>query len=621
MRFHSPESRSLDMRSARLGGRLLILASLLSLPVMATWSAAKDYRYEDDPVRLGNKAIEENRLDDARKHFEEAIANEYNLDKAYYGVGDVSLRNGHYEEAAVFYRQAIFQREANSRATSYSEAHGGLGLALLKQGKLSDAEPEFTKALDGKSNLWEAHYGMGRVLLERGQIEEAAEHFDRGKGQKGLAERRDLYLHGMALLHTAQEKYDEAEKEALEALLMNPNDPEYGTLVANIYVKRGAPTLAIQAYERALANPSVVPTAEAHFNLGKLYRGERQYNDALREYRAAVGIDSLHAPTYKAMGELFTLAKEHDEAVKAFGAYTRLVKDDPEGFLGLANACLETRRYPQALDAAEKAYEMDSTAAPVRLTLARAAFQNKDRDRARDLFASVTDTTEFLPDDYIYLGQLRMESKDFEGAKESLLRAVELDSSKADAYFSLGLLALRQQEPDSSVHWFQEAIERSPRSSGAHLNLGVAYMQLKRNAEAIPSLREAVRLAPEYATGRAYLGQALVSVDSLDAALVEYQAARELDPDNVSALRGLGFLYLRRGDFDQAVSTLREATAIDAKSADAWSLLGQALSRKNDQGGAVEAFQKALAINPNHSVATAGLAEARSKLGAAAGGN
>lgn len=611
---------SMDMRPTRFGGRVLLLAALLFLPLMATWSTAKDYRYEDDPVRLGNKAIEEGRLEDARKHFEEAIANQYDLDKAYYGVGDVSLRQGHYEEAAVFYRQAIFQREADSRSTSYSEAHAGLGLALLKQGRLEEAEPELKLALDGKSNLWEAHYGMGRILLERGQIEEAAEHFDRGSGQKGLAERRDLYLHGIALLHVAQEKLEQAEKEALEALLLNPNDPEFGTLVADIYVKRGAPTLAISAYEEALARPGVVPTAEVRFNLGKLYRGEKRYNDALREYRTAVEIDSTHAPTYKAMGELFTLAKEHNEAAVAYGAYTRLVKDDPEGFIGLANACLETRRVTQALEAAEKAYALDSTSAPVRLTLARAAFLNKDRDRAKELFASVTDTTEFEPDDYLYLGQLRMESKDYEGAKESLLRAVALDSSKADAYFSLGLLSLRQAQPDSSVEWFQKAVGLSPNSSGAHLNLGVAYMQLKRNEEAIPSLRKAVRLAPDYGTGHIYLAQALVSVDSLDAALQEYETARELDPDNASALRGIGFLYLRRGDFGQAVSALREATNLDPKNADGWSLLGQALTRTNDQGGAVEAFQKALAINPNHSIASAGLAEARSKL-AAAGGN
>lgn len=621
MKLRSPiPTFQMSRRSALVGGRLVLLASLFCIPFYTTWSEAKDYRYEDDPVRLGNSAIEEGRLDDARKHFEEAIANQHETDKAYLGVGDVSLRQGHNEEAAVFYRQAIFERESKARNTTYSEAHAGLGLALLKQGKLEEAEPELKLALDGKSNLWEAHYGMARINLARGELEEAEEHLERGERQKGLADRRDLYLHGMATLHLAQEKFDEAEKEGLEALLMNPNDPEYGTLVADIYIKRGAPTLAISAYEQALARPGVVPTAEARYNLGKLYRGERQYNDALREYQAAVEIDSTHAPTYKAMGELFTLAKRDEEAAIAYGAYTRLVNDDPEGYVGLANAAIETRRYNLALEAAEKAYSMDSTNVDVQLTLARAAFQNKDRERAKALFAAVTDTTKFESDDYVYLGQLRMESKDYEGAKESLLRAVELDSAQADAYFALGLLSLRQALPDSSVRYLQEAIRLSPTSSGAHLNLGVAYLQMKRNAEAIPSLREAVRLAPDYGTGHIYLGQALVSVDSLDAALIEYEAARTLDPANASALRGLGFLYLKRGDTEQAVTTLREATVADPKNADAWSLLGQALTRKNDQGGAVEAFQKALAINPGHATASAGLTEARSKL-AAAGGN
>jgi hypothetical protein len=54
----------------------------------------KSYRYEDDPVRAGNKALEENRLDDARSKFQEAVAASHQLPKAKFGLGEVNARTG-----------------------------------------------------------------------------------------------------------------------------------------------------------------------------------------------------------------------------------------------------------------------------------------------------------------------------------------------------------------------------------------------------------------------------------------------------------------------------------------------------------------------------------------------
>src|SRR5258705_280822 len=48
--------------------RAIMLAALTTCLVLLgqTANAQKSYKYEDDPIRAGNKALEENRLDDAK---------------------------------------------------------------------------------------------------------------------------------------------------------------------------------------------------------------------------------------------------------------------------------------------------------------------------------------------------------------------------------------------------------------------------------------------------------------------------------------------------------------------------------------------------------------------------
>jgi tetratricopeptide (TPR) repeat protein len=592
-------ARTSEPGRPRYGGAVLavVIALAVALPAFA---AKKSYRYEEDPIRLGKKALTEGRLDDARKFFTDAVQSEWEVAQARYGLGEVLRTQGRFTEAETMYREAILDRNTSSGGAPYPEANAGLGLVLLRQNRKDEAKKEFTAALAQKGGLWQANFGLAQILFEEKKWDEALGYVEKGSGKKGVAEGEDLYCYGLAQIQFAKAEVDEAIKNALRALNLNPNESEYGTLVAEIYTAQKSPIMAIKAYEDALAAPGVIPTPQVHQNLGLLYEGEKQYTDALRHYKEAMQTDSTFAPAYKSAGRLYNLATRYPDAARFYLKYTQLEPSDAEGQLGLAEAFFKMGTSRKAQEAAEKAYAIDSTDTRVRLLLARTTFLTNDLARSERFFASVPDTGRYEPADWVKLAQIAIGQKKLERADTLLAIALAKDSTMADAYSAKGKIYLNRQQPDSAAIRFEKSLALAPNSAPTKINLGIAYLQLKRPLDAAKALREAVTLSPDFAPGHVFLGQALVSSDSLAAALTEYRKASELDPKNGAALRGAAFVHMRRSEYGLAATLMRTATEVDPRSADSWVMLGNALAGQNKADEAIQAVETGLELNPNH---------------------
>jgi tetratricopeptide (TPR) repeat protein len=619
MKAHPPQGRRLRRGTAgpALAAALVLLTLALAFPAQA---AKKSYGYEEDPVRLGNTALGEGRVEDARSLFQEAIDNEWKLDQARFGLAEVLRREDKCAEAEPLYRGAITERSESRNGRAYPEASAGLGLVLYQLGKPDEAQREFESALSTEKNLWNANYGMARILIDGKRYDDALPYLEKGKGLKGAAEGEDQYRHALALVQVAKDDFVEAEKNALLALTLNPSEAEYGTLVAQIYTERGAPTLAIDAYEKALATPGVVPTARVHQDLALLYEMEKRFNDALRHYRDAIQIDSTFAPAYKNSARLYTLAGQNDRAAQFYLRYTQLEPNDAEGWFGQAEAFTNLNSNRRALEAAEKAYALDENDPRIRLSLARATYLTNDLLRSERLYSSVSDTSLYKSGDYVKLAQIALSYKQLDRADTLLVRALDMDAANAEAYSAKGKYFLARQMPDSAVVNYEQAIELNPGSASSRINLGVAFLQLKRAADAAKSLRTAIAMNPDVAAAHVVLAQALVMADSSSAGLAEYRRAIEIDPKNAPAMRGAGLIYIKRGDYGQAETMLSKAVETDPKNADGWSNLGSAQAGLRKIDDAIASFQKALEVSPNHEGALRGL-DALRKAKDASGGN
>ncbi len=589
----------------RVAGRALpavLIALVLGVWGIGSSAARRSYSYNEDPIRAGTKALDEMRLSDAKAKFEEALENNYQTPKAKFGLGEVMLRSGRLEEAERLYREAL-DAQTREGGKDLPEAHASLGLLLIDSDRWEEGAEQIHTAYRQDPDYWPAAYGEARLLLHDRKWDDAERLLNKGAKRKGVPEGEDLFHHGWALLYLGTNELASAETEALAAFHMNPSNPTHGKLVAQVYERRNVPALAIAACEEVLQTPGITPTASFVHFMGTLYQKAGRYNEARDRYLQAVDIDSTYAPVLKDLAGLLFMAKQYDTSAQIYLRYVEREPHDIDAWVGLAGSLDDGGRQAQALGAAGKAMELDSTRSDVQIAYARVAIRNRDRlirDRAARIYGSLRDSAELKTKDRVLLASYQIETNQLETARRNLGDVVATDSSSAEAYFQLGLLSLKTSSADSAIDYFDRAIRLDPKVPLYHLNAGVAHFQLKDFKEAIRACRRSVELDPRLVIGHTLLGQALIAADSLSAAEAQYKKAVDIDPKNGTALRGIGYCSLKRSAYQEAVDAYKSATETDPRNGDGWVGLGQAYLGLGNVTAATGALRQAQTVDPNN---------------------
>jgi len=602
--------RTEPYRRGRTAGGVLLAAMgiVLGLAFACPLCAFADkptYALDEDPIRLGNRALQERHWADAAQYFTQALSEDYQVPRALFGLAEIAANEGRYPDAEPLYREALARS-----GDDFPQARAGLGLLLLRLGRGLEAEREFDRALAAKPDLWEAQYGKARLLLDEEKWDAANQLLQHGAGLRGAVQGEDRYQLGMAIYYLAKEDLDRAEKAALRALNLNPTDPDTGTLVGRVYELRKAPTLAIDAYEKALDTPGVKTTAPILENLGTLYEKTGRFQEARDRYLEAVEVDSTYAPALKKLAVLFSRANQHDRAARTYLRYVLLEKTDVDALVGLAESCLEVGRYGQALEAARTALAIDPTLIRAQLAAARAGIHSdddKDRLEAAERYAKLGGEAELTAEDWREIAVYEIKAGEYTKAEPHLARARELDPRDAEVRYQTGILMLKTARYREATTHLQEAVELNPRSAIYHLNLGIGFFGAKVYAQAVPSFREALELNPDLGVARLLLAQALAVSGSLDEAKTEYEKVLSSEPANAKALRGLAYCQIMNADYARASETYGKAVEADPGNADGWAGLGNAYLGLQDWENAEKALGRAKKIDPSNTTMQKGL--------------
>lgn len=609
-----PSSNSNRVKNMRHA--ILILAVLCWMMPGNALAQKRSYTFDEDPVRLGNKALDRGELQEATQQFETALEVGYHADQAHYGLAKIAFQQGRYEDAEPHLRIALELHQAEENE-DYPEARATLALLLLQFGRDLEAESELAIVMKSNSDLWDAQVGLALLDLGREQWEDARKRLAKGADRKGIENGEDKYHYCMALYALGQDDLDMAEREAINAFTLNPANPEYGLLVGEIYQLREAPTLAIDAFETVRKSPGVRETAPMLHTLGGLYESVGRYADARNTYLQAAQIDSTYAPALKDLGDLFYSAKQYDNAAKTYLRYVVLERNDEEALLALSEACYLTARYDQAAEAAKTALILEPGNPQTTYAFFKSGIQSRNpitKDEAAQLWAQVRELPTLAAPELVAMGSYQLQKGQFTAARTTLEAAVAKDPQRADAKFQLGVLALKTGKPREAIAHFDAAIAIQPDQPIYHLNLGIAYFQANELDQALPPIRQALALDQGLTVGRLLLAQALAAGGSLEEAQAQFQRVLQDEPQNAKALRGLGYCQIRNKNFERAIVTYRAATEADPGNADGWAGLGNAHLSAQQWDSAQRAFDKARELDPQNPTMLKGmemLAEAR----------
>jgi tetratricopeptide (TPR) repeat protein len=154
-----------DASSAWPRGRPVIVWLAAAAVVMLTATAWSQTRYwrdsitlyehslsvvEGDPLlhyNLANELREQGRLDDAVRHYQDAIRFDPAYVAAHTNLGPILAQQGRTDEAIAHYATALRLKP------DLAETHNNLGMLLGEQGKIADAIPHFEEAVRLKPEL------------------------------------------------------------------------------------------------------------------------------------------------------------------------------------------------------------------------------------------------------------------------------------------------------------------------------------------------------------------------------------------------------------------------------------------------------------------------------------
>jgi tetratricopeptide (TPR) repeat protein len=412
-------------------------------------------------------------------------------------LGDAYSQQKDYVKAEAAYRKAVAGDPDDA-----GHRHG-LVDALMAQDKYADALEQYKKLTELEPGTSENYLRTAQLYRRLGQFDEAESSLQRAKQ---LAPDSVEILFNEALLYEDEGHYDDAVKVLSDAIAGTKSQPG------------GA------------GNPSAL--AILYEQLGRAYRGQRNYSAALETYEEMA---KLNADSQKRARMLMidTYRQSHD----------------------IEHAITETKK---ALDETPKAPDLT-------VTLAMLYGEKSDTTTATELLRGLLQGSDADQGIYIDIAQVEERGRKYADAEQAAQKAEQLARESSDretAWFMLGSIYERQKKFDQAEQQFRKVLDANP-DNAAVLNY-YGYMLADRGVR----VEEASSLI---------------------------ERALKQDPNNGAYLDSLGWAYYKQNRFAEAEEYLRKAIDREGNDPTILTHLGDVYLKLGQNEHAAETFERALA--------------------------
>jgi tetratricopeptide (TPR) repeat protein len=398
--------------------------------------------------------------------------------KAAFERGERALGENRLDEAVAAYREAI------TATPGYAAAINGLGSVLFKQGKRDDAVAQFRLAIESDPDFKLAWFNLGYVSRKSGDFASAAKAYERyvqlepndADGFYGLGESyRQLGDAPRAV--AAYEQYLAREKRPSEQKWIDK---------AREYVA----SLRGQAGAAPAAPPEAAPPrpADAPLNAG-----------SLTPQSQSLGLPPGGAPSPQlaaariADGDRLMQERKYREATLAYQDANNADPGSIEALFKLGNAYAVLGYYAQAVDRWTKVTQITQDPA-----IRKSAQDNISRAQAKiaQLGGSpqaqghppgsgpIADSTRERARQAYEDGVKQINARDYAAAVQSLTQAIQLEPTLTVAYVARGSAGIGQRHYVEAAADYQYALRLDGRLASPLYGLAEAYRGMGRPADA-----------------------------------------------------------------------------------------------------------------------------------------
>lgn len=311
--------------------------------------------------------------------------------------------------------------------------------ALIKQGKLQQAEAIFHDLIAAGSSHATIHGNLGAICGAQGRFDEAISHLNK-------------------------------------AIEIKPDYPEAHQNLGIALQNQGNLTAAVAAFNRALAyRPN---DASAYNNLGTTLRLQGELAAAITAFNSALSLRPNSANAHIGLGIALQEQGDRSAAITAFTKAIALQPDHPDVYNNLAIALQENGDLPSAIAAYGKALAINPDNAQAYSNLGNALQEQGDLAAAIAAYNKAIELTPSYQDAYYNRAIALQAQGQLAAAIASCKQALELKPDFFDAHNRLGLALCEHGDFPAAIASYRKALEIRPDDPDVHWNLALMMLLL-----------------------------------------------------------------------------------------------------------------------------------------------
>ncbi|MGL5807081.1 MAG: tetratricopeptide repeat protein [Xenococcaceae cyanobacterium] len=570
----------------------------------------------NEEIEKGKKFQQQGQLLEATNCYHRALELNPLEVEAYQSLAAILKQQGNFNEAALYYRQALELKQYSSALVVLNDREKvSVPTPTTKLNQpfsfhsLADDRRKLPAAII-QFKLESKNYLVSLVLSERNSFAP--------RSNDDIKEEVRVCLQ-QALTANEAKNWHEAILACQQALELDPKAAQAYKIMGNALQRSGKAADAMNCYNKAIElQPDL---AEVYASIAALYTQQKKWPQAIEHYQKAILINPKLPAIYRNLANVWHQVGEPRKALEC--TYQAVTLEPEKTFseqqLILGDRLLKIGKINQAIAYYRRAIETDPQFAPAYQKIAelfekhqhwqqatayyRRALQLSEAERKGDfksndrLFSSSSEPIALLPDsDEFNLRQLTsikpvqnlLNSRNQSTPTDRQIKKLKLDRAKPEQ-----ILIDRIKE-------YLDKVEQNPNSASLRVNLGNLYAQQKRWEKALACYDSAIQIDPSLAIAHRNLAKVLQYTGKQQEAIESLYRALELDPKlgNAEEYLQLGHSFLKNGKSKTAIACYRQAIKNAPKIIEAYHCLGEILIEQGQQQEAIDCYYLAIEQNP-----------------------
>ena len=388
---------------------------------------------------------------------------------------------------------------------------------------------------------------------------------------------------------------------------------------SNEFLNRGNAKSSLRKYEEAIKDYDKAIGIDSNYVAAYNNRGSAkddlgEYEEAIKDYDKAIGIDSNYVVAYNNRGNAKSKLREYEEAIKDYDKAIGIDSNYVATYNNRGNAKSKLREYEEAIKDYDKAIGIDSNYV--------VAYNNRGsaKSKLREYEEAIKDYDKAIGIDSNYVaaynnrGSAKDDLGEYEEAIKDYDKAIGIDSNYVAAYNNRGNAKSKLREYEEAIKDYDKAIGIDSNYVATYNNRGNAKSKLREYEEAIKDYDKAIGIDSNYVVAYNNRGSAKSKLREYEEAIKDYDKAIGIDSNYVAAYNNRGSAKDDLGEYEEAIKDYDKAIGIDSNYVVAYNNRGNAKSKLREYEEAIKDYDKAIGIDSNYVVAYNNRGNAKSKL-------